>query len=500
MEKNLLKVKDISKTFPGTKALDQVNLEIKKGEIHALAGENGAGKSTLMNIIFGDLPPDKNGGKIFLEGNEISLDSPKEAQKVGIGFVHQELAVCEDVTVAENVFMDRFPKKRGGFIDYNSLYSQTMEILSLFNNEIKPDQLVSTLKVADQQIVEIAKALSLDCKLIIFDEPTSSLTKSEVKDLFKIINNLKEEGISVLFISHKMSEIFEICDRVTILKNGKYIDTLNVSQVTPNQVVNKMVGRKLNDMYPEKNRNISKKKLLEVKNFNRKNDFKNINFSLYEGEILGISGLVGAGRSEIARAICKIDSTDSGDVYLEEEKIDIDNYEQAIKNGLCYLTEDRKEEGLFLNLNLKENISAAKINKIEEHLLISNKQEKETASKFANDLNIVFSDLNQEVASLSGGNQQKVMLAKWLAVNPKVIFLDEPTRGIDVGAKSEIHNKLRELSNQGLGVIVISSELPEIIGLCDRVLIMYEGEITGELVEDEITEDKIIEYSSGKSE
>lgn len=499
MKKSLLEVRNISKTFPGTKALDQVSLKIKKGEVHALAGENGAGKSTLMNIIFGALSPDENSGKIFLEGTEVSFASPKEAQKAGIGFVHQELAVCEDVTVAENVFMDRFPESKGGLIDYNSLYSQTAEILNLFNSEIKPDQLVGSLKVADQQIVEIAKALSLDCKLIIFDEPTSSLTESETKDLFKIINNLSEKGISVLFISHKMSELFEICDKITVLRNGKYIDTDNVSQVTSRQIVNKMVGKEIDNMYPEKSKDIKENKLLEVQNLNQKDNFKDINFNLYEGEILGISGLVGAGRTELARAICKIDSVDSGDVYLEEEKLDINNYEQAIEKGLCYLTEDRKEEGLFLNLNLKENISAAKINEITEHLLISAKQEKEIANKFANDLNVKFSDLKQEAASLSGGNQQKVMLAKWLAVNPKVIFMDEPTRGIDVGAKAEIHGRLRKLADQGVGVIIISSELPEIIGLCDRVLVMYEGEITGELVEDEITEDEIIKYASGES-
>jgi ribose transport system ATP-binding protein len=491
----ILRVEGIDKSFPGTQALSQVHLDVSKGEVHGLVGENGAGKSTLMNIISGVHQPDR--GKIVFLNREVFFNNPCEAQEAGIGFVHQELSLCQHISVAENIFMGRLPEGPLGFINKRKLYKATQELLDLFKTTIKPTDITLDLNVAEQQIVEIAKSLSLDCKLLILDEPTSSLTKAETITLYQIIRDLKKRGMAVLFISHRMADIFEVCDYVTVLRDGKFVNTFCVAETTSDKVVSNMVGREINQMYPDKSEAMGDE-LLRVCNLNRGGFFRNINFYLKRGEILGFSGLVGAGRTEVARAVCGIDPIDEGEVYLNGQKLDISCYSDALREGVCYLTEDRKRQGLFLKLSVQQNITVTEIDNISRHLLIPNDKELEIASTYVDKLGIKVSGLRQKVDSLSGGNQQKVMLAKWLSLNPKVIFMDEPTRGIDIGSKVEIHNMLRRLAKEGIGIIVISSELPEIIGMCDRVIVMHEGVISGEVTEAEICENKIIRLASGQ--
>ncbi len=490
-----LEVENITKIFPGTKALSSVKLQVKAGEVHALVGENGAGKSTLMNIISGVFPPEE--GTIMFQGQPVRFSSPCEAQAAGVGFVHQELALCPHISVAENIYIGRYDTGAFGFINRKKLYADTAELLKRFKTNIRPEELVGDLNIADQQIVEIAKSLSLQCKLLILDEPTSSLSDTETEILFSIIRNLRNKGISVLYISHRIAEIFEVCDRVTILRDGCYINTYNVSDVTPRQIVEGMVGRELKDLYPPKGSKAGES-MLNVSGLCREGIFRDISFELRRGEILGISGLIGSGRTEVARAICAIDKLDAGEIDYLGKHTRFKNYSDAIDHGLCYLTEDRKQQGLFLNLNVKNNINVAIIDSLSRHLILQRKKETENANAYVRRLNMKVSGIGQLVSSLSGGNQQKAMIAKWLSVNPSVIIMDEPTRGIDVGAKSEIHTMLRELSNNGIGIILISSELPEIIGMCDRVIVMHEGRITGEVSGSEITEKNIILLASGQ--
>lgn len=483
-----LSVQGICKSFSSVKVLKGITLDILKGEVHALVGENGAGKSTLMNIISGVLPA--NEGNIFLDGKEVHFRNPDDAQRAGIGFVHQELALCPHVTVAENIFIHRLPSKNG-LVDTKKLNEMTCIALEPFHSEIKPNQKVSELSVAEQQVVEIAKALSLNCKVLILDEPTSSLNEAEAEALFQIIQSIKEKGISVLYISHKLSEIFEICDRVTALRDGKLIATHDVSEITAESVVSEMVGKELKSLYPKKSKEIGEP-IFEVEGFTEENLFKDISFHLNKGEILGLSGLVGAGRTEVVRAICGIDRCKQGIVKLHGKQVKIKNYATAIRKGICYLTEDRKLDGLYLKMSITRNMIAIIVDKISKNGLISEKEARSLTMEYKEKLNIKFESPEQPIGSLSGGNQQKVLIAKQLVCMPQVIIMDEPTRGIDVGAKSEIHNMLRQLCDSGVGVIVISSELPEIVGLCDRVMVMHEGKMVGELNEDHITQDNII--------
>lgn len=492
----ILSVRGIHKSFPGTKALTDAHFDLRKGEVHALIGENGAGKSTLMNIVGGVLKPDS--GQIILNGKEVMFHSAREAQDAGIGFVHQEIALCPHLSVAENIFMGRLKGNQATMLDFSEINKKAGEILKLFKTCITPQTLVKRLNVADQQVVEIVRALSLDCKILVLDEPTSSLTEAETEALFEIIRDLKTRGISILYISHKMSEIFTICDSITVLRDGCYIDSLQINDITPEIVISKMVGRNLTNLYPPKSSKLEDK-IIEVKNITRKGVFKDISFELHKGEILGIAGLMGSKRTEVVRAICGIDRKDSGEVFFEGKNVHIKSYMDAIKKGIAYLTEDRKVEGLFLNLSIKNNISASSLDKVSSKMLINFNSERKLALNYAEKLRIKLSDVSSRVSSLSGGNQQKIVLAKWLAINPKLIFMDEPTRGIDVGAKSEIHNLLRNLSNKGIGIIIISSELPEIIGMCDRVIVMAEGRISGELQASELSEKAIMTYAASST-
>jgi len=491
----VLEVRGIEKSFGATKALRGVNFSLRRGEIHALVGENGAGKSTLMNIIAGVFQADA--GEILIDGRQVQIKNPHEAQKLGIGFVHQEIALCPHVTVAENIFISEINNSKKFTVNYKKLYERAAEILKPMA-EIDPSAIVGDLSVSNQQVVEIARALSTNCKILILDEPTSTLTESESAALFRIMKSLKEKGIGIIYISHRMSEVFGECDRVSILRDGTYIGTYDISQTSPKEVVSRMVGREIGDMYPEKcGETPGGPPLFEVRNFSDGIRFRNISFDLREGEILGLAGLVGAGRSEVAQAICGLRKKLSGEVYYKGEKINIGSPKDAIKNGIVYLTEDRKSLGLFLELSIKANISAMKVKNISKRGLVQKALEDRQAQMYVEMLDIKCSSIDKPVSSLSGGNQQKVLLSKLLTVKPKVIIMDEPTRGIDVGAKAEIHRLLRNLANEGTGIIMISSELPEIIGMCDRVIVMHEGVINGEVGLQELNEKRIIQLASG---
>lgn len=490
----LLEVRDITKQFPGTKALDHVQMQVRKGEVHALCGENGAGKSTLMNIIGGVFPPTE--GQIFFEGKEIFLKSPKEAQDIGIGFVHQELSLCPHLTAAENIYIGRLPHHRDR-IDFKTLFSDSDQILSRFGANFSSRTLVSDLNVSEQQIIEIAKAVSLNCKFLILDEPTSSLTERETRKLFEIIKDLREQGISILYISHRMPEIFAVCDKVTVFKDGTYVVSMETKETTADDIINAMVGRKIQNMYPPKSSKIDGE-ILKVEGLSSKGVFEDVSFSLHKGEILGFAGLVGAGRSEIMRAMCGIDPKSSGEVTLNGQKKNFKNYRDAVNEGVCYLTEDRKTQGLFLGMSIKNNMSSADLKKVSKGLFIDDKKETELADTYVNKLNIKIPGVDYPISSLSGGNQQKCLIGKWLSIHPKVIIMDEPTRGIDVGAKAEIHKLLRELAEQGIGVIVVSSELPEVMGVSDRIIVIHEGHLAGIVDCQWATEENIMKLASGE--
>ncbi len=489
----ILKIESITKSFPGTLALDDVSLELKRGEALALVGENGAGKSTLMNIISGVHKED--GGSIYFEGNKVDINNPKEAQELGIGFVHQELSLCNDVSVAENIFMSG--KSKGAFLDRKQINLRANELLLKFNATFKASDIVGGLNVAQQQIVEILKALNINAKLIIFDEPSASLTEIEIAELFKIIKELKKNNISVLYISHRLAEVFKICERVAVLKDGRYVGTYNTAEATSEQIVNAMVGRKIENLYPYKATDIGKT-IFEVKNLTAGKGYKNCSFELKEGEILTFYGLIGSGRTELARGICGVDKRLSGEIYLDGKLLRNKSYTESIKNGMIYITEDRKDEGLFLDMSVQRNISVVVLKEILQGLFLNKNKERKLAKKYVKKMNVKVADVGYNVSSLSGGNQQKIMIGKWLASNPRLIIMDEPTRGIDVGAKFEIHRMIRGLAESGIGIIVITSDLPEAIGLSDRIIVMKEGAINGEIQIEDMTEENVIAWASHK--
>jgi ribose transport system ATP-binding protein len=491
----LLEVKDVSKVFPGTRALNKVRLQVQKGEIHALCGENGAGKSTLMNIIGGVFPATE--GTLLFEGKEIAPKNPREAQNTGIGFVHQELSLCPHLTAAENIFIGRLPQKLD-MIDFKKLWTEADTILARFSANFSSKKTVSDLTVSEQQLVEIGKSISLNCKLLILDEPTSSLTDKETGKLFEVVRSLKAQGISILYISHRMAEIFELCDRVSVFKDGAYVCTMDTGEVNADDVIRAMVGRELGQLYPPKSDCIEQNaKILKIENLCGA-AFSDINFSLYRGEILGFAGLVGAGRSEIMRGLCGIDPVRGGTVTLNGETKRFNNYRDAVNNGICYLTEDRKRSGLFSVMSIKDNMISANLKGVSRGIWFDNELGNKLVDTYVKRLNIKIPGVDYSIMSLSGGNQQKCLVGKWLSVNPKVLIMDEPTRGIDVGAKAEIHNLLRDLASQGVGIIIVSSELPEVLGVSDRVAVIHEGTLMGILSGEEATEENVMSLASGK--
>ncbi len=492
----ILKISNLSKSFGPIHALRGVNFELRKGEIHAIAGENGAGKSTLMNVIDGILQPDS--GEICFDGKPVRIASPAEAQKLGIGFVHQEIALCPDITVAENIFMATTNSSRAMLMDYPSLMRKAAGILQKLG-DIDPAALVSTLPISKQQLVEIAKALTLDCRVLILDEPTAALTEREAQILFGIMRDLAGQGISIIYISHRMVEIFENCDRVSVFRDGQYITTKNVAETNSGEIVKSMVGRAIDSLYPDKQplEERSDDVIFSVRGLTERKRFKDISFDLRRGEILGLAGLIGAGRSEIVKGVCKLEGSVTGDISLKGRKLDLKHYQDSVAEGIVYLSEDRKGDGIFLDMSIAANISALSLAQVASRAgIIDERKETGLAQKLGQELNLKCGHVGQPVSALSGGNQQKVALAKLLSVSPHIIFLDEPTRGVDVGAKTEIHRILRDLAKAGVGVVMISSELPELIGVCDRVIVIREGELSGEVTGSEMTEENIMYLAS----
>jgi ribose transport system ATP-binding protein len=497
MAEPVLTIHGVTKHFGAVKALTDVNFTLERGEVHALCGENGAGKSTLMNIIAGVLQP--SGGDIRMDGKIVRIASPAVAQSLGIGLVHQEIALCPDVTVAENMFMAATNRRRAPLMNYRALERDAQAVMNRLA-AIDVGRKVADLPISSQHLVEIAKALTLDCRVLILDEPTAALTETEAQQLFSIIRDLKANGISIIYISHRMAEIFSLCDRVTVFRDGRYVCTDRIVDVTPDDVVRRMVGREITQLYPEKlgPGEVSGEPIFEVDTVGDGERFHGVSFALRKGEILGIGGLIGSGRTEIAEGICGLRSLTAGAVRLRGKMQKIKSYSDAVKAGIVYLSEDRKGSGIFLEMSVAQNMSVLDLNSLTTSVGLMNARAEATlAEDFARRLAVRMGGIEAPVKSLSGGNQQKVAIAKQLAVKPKVILMDEPTRGIDVGAKAEIHRLLRELARSGIGIIVISSELPELLGLSDRVLVVREGRIAGELGADEMTEEAVIRLASG---
>ncbi len=495
----LLEVKEITKEYPGVRALDKVNFNVIKGEVHCLVGENGAGKSTLIEILAGAL--EKDSGQIFINGNEIKFNSPRDSQKMGIAVLHQELPVHAYLNVAENIFLGRQPRNKFGLIDFNEMNKQAKYWLNMIKADVDPKALLGSLPVAKQQLVSVAKALSLEAKIIFLDEPSAVLTIVELKSLFKLLNSLKKEGRGIVYISHRLEEIFEIGDRVTVLRNGKKVATNSIDEITEKLLIKMMVGKEIindSDSIKQKEKTTRfEEKILSVKEIYRKGILEDICLDVRKGEILGIYGLVGSGRTELARAIIGADKIDRGEVYINNNKVKISSPKDAIKLGICLVPEDRKLFGLFLEKSIQENISLPNLKRLKKFYILDYVKIKNYVKNYIKALNIKVLNLDQRVKFLSGGNQQKVVLAKWFGVNSKVLIFDEPTRGVDVGAKEEIRNLIKKIASKGKGIIVISSELPEIMNLSDRIIVMHSGKITAELLREKATKEKLLTYSMG---
>ena len=494
----ILNCEGISKAFGGTQALKDVQLHIKPGEVHALLGENGAGKSTLMKCVIGLIKPDE--GKMDFDGKPYSASGPVDALKSGISMVHQELNPEPYLTVAESIFLKR-ENVRGFLLDKRAQNKRCDELLSKFQVAYTSQTMMKDLTLAQIQMVEIIKAVSCDAKLIILDEPTSSLDSTETDHLFDTIRDLKSKGVAIIYISHRMEEIFEICDRVSVFRNGTYVDSRSMEGVTRDELISMMVGREVKSVFPKVDCEIGET-VLKVEGLTG-GGFENINFEVHKGEILGLSGLVGSGRSETVRAIFGLDPVESGKIYLEGKEITNKNTRDAIKKGICMVNEDRKKYGLCLLRSIRENVSLPNLPEKQKGLVLNQRREKQEVEDVSKKLTVKCASIEHNGFSLSGGNQQKVVLAKWIMANPKVLILDEPTRGVDVGAKSEIHALMCEFAAKGMAVIMISSELPEVMGMSDRILVYHEGKINGEVSRKEIlngtvTQKEILEVAFGQ--
>lgn len=491
----ILKMTNIKKTFGVVQALKGVNLELRKGEVHALMGENGAGKSTLIKVLTGIHQIDS--GTIKYNGNDVFYKTPKESQEAGISVVHQELNMMNDLTVAQNIFIGREKTKIGLFTDDHAINERTKELFKMFNMKMSPKELVGNLTVGRQQMVEIIKAVSMDAKVVIFDEPTTSLTETETKELFKIIDNLKQQGIAIVYISHRMDEIFDITDQITVLRDGEYIGQVNTKETSKDQLINMMVGRTVYED-PKEYSEVEKdaEVVLSVRNLNRKHAVDNVSFDLHRGEILGFSGLMGAGRTEVARLIFGADPKDSGEIFIHGEKVDIKKPEDAIKHGIGYLSEDRKQYGVVVGMSVADNIVQPSLENYIKNFLIDDNLIHQTSQEYVESMKIKTSSTHQLLKNLSGGNQQKVVISKWLAQDNDILIFDEPTRGIDVGAKSEIYTLMNELVKEGKSIIMISSELTEILRMSDRIVVMCEGLKTKELSIEDATQESILHHAT----
>lgn len=493
----VLELKNIYKSFPGVKVLEDVTLQVRPGEVHALMGENGAGKSTLMKILMGIYKADQ--GSIFLEGKETVIHGPKDAMSKGISMIHQELNTVLDMEVAENVFVGRELLKKGfeklKIVDIARMREETGKYFREMNIDIDPRAKMRTLSVAEMQLVEIVKAISLNSRIIVMDEPTSAITEKEATVLFAQIERLKKQGVAIIYISHKMDEIFRISDTITVLRDGQWIGTKPAKELDNDMLIKMMVGRELTDIYPKDPVEIGDV-ILEVKNLSRGKKVRDASFSLRKGEVLGIAGLVGAGRSELVETIFGLYLKTGGQIFLHGKEVHIKSAADAIKNKMALITEDRKQTGLNLIVSVKENIASVSIGKLSNHGIVNDKKINEVSEKYIKELKIKTPDGNAIVGNLSGGNQQKVVLAKWLLDEPDIIIFDEPTRGIDIGAKRDIYLLINNLAKEGKAVIVISSEMAEVMGICDRILVMAEGRINGEVQREEFSQEVIMGYAS----
>ena len=489
----IVSMEHITKEFPGVKALDDVQFNLQSGEVMALLGENGAGKSTLMKILSGVYSLDQGSMKIF--GRDYPSLTPNSAREAGVAIIHQELNMCKDLTVAQNMYLGREMRK-GVALNNAKMEKEAKQYLDQLGVDISPDHVVGDLPVSKQQMIEIAKALSIHAKILIMDEPTSALTSREIEELFQIINNLKAQGCGIVYISHRLEELSHIADRVTIMRDGKYITEGNFTDFTMDEIIANMVGREIKEKFPRVECKKGKK-IFEVKNLNAGRLVRDNNFSLYEGEIVGFAGLMGAGRTETTRAIFGVDPKETGEVYLDGEEISISNPMDAINAGVVLAPEDRKKDGLCTKLSIRQNIALPNLDIIcGKGGVINKKAEDELCEKAVADLTIKTPNLEVDAATLSGGNQQKVVVGKWLARNSRVVIFDEPTRGIDVGAKVEIYQLMNKLKQQGIAVMFVSSEMPEVMGVADRIIVMCDGRITGEVMAKETTQNEILKYAT----
>lgn len=490
----ILELKGIEKSFHTNRVLKSVSIALYSGEVHAIVGENGAGKSTLMKIIGGVYKMDS--GAMTLDNEEIYIDSPVAAIRRGISLVHQELSLADNRSVGQNIYCHREPVNSLGFIHWKQLTEDTRGLFRDMGVDIDPNARAGSLNVARQQLVEIAKALSMKARIIIMDEPTSSLSEMEVEHLYKIVEKLRDRGVAVVFISHKLNEVFRMANRISVLRDGELVSTVRNEETTPDEVIRLMVGRHLGDLYPPKSE-YPGEVIAKVENLGNQNQFRNISFEVRAGEILGLAGLVGAQRSESMLALFGAAPKTSGKISILGEEVEISSPRAAIAAGLCYLSEDRRSLGLFQTMSTAWNIVVSTLNRVTDRFgFYRNGSIREVSQGVIDLLDVNPKNQDLWVQNLSGGNQQKVLLGKWLMAKPRVLIVDEPTRGVDVGAKSQIHRKLRELSNAGIGVVVISSEQPEIVGLCDRVLVYREGQIVAELISNQVTQEEIVRYAT----
>lgn len=493
----ILKMSNITKRFPGVLALDHVSLRVREGEVHALLGENGAGKSTLMKILAGAYVKDE--GEIEIFSKKTELGSPKAAEELLISIIYQELNLIPTLTVAENIFLGRYKMKNSIQVDWKAVYEEAEKLLRELDVDIKSTSYVKDLGIAQQQMVEVAKALSMNAKIIIMDEPTAPLTERETKNLFRIVKKLKDNQVSIIYISHRLEEVMEICDRATVMRDGCTIQELDIRDVTMDEIIRLMVGRELKEKYPRIEKEIGGE-VFKVDNLCAGTKVQNISFSVRAGEVLCVGGLVGAGRTETVRAVFGLDAKTDGHILIEGKECVIKNPKDAIDAGIGYVTEDRKGEGLVLKLGVGENVTLAALDVFRSGIHLDLGREKSTVKEYVSRLNIKTPSIYQRVENLSGGNQQKVVLAKWLLSKCKVLILDEPTRGIDVGAKIEVYHLINELAKEGKAILVITSEIPELLGICDRIIVMARGKISGSLTREEADQESVMTLAVGAEE
>ncbi|MGW6299440.1 sugar ABC transporter ATP-binding protein [Peribacillus butanolivorans] len=489
-----IEMKNIYKAFGQNKVLEGVQFSLEAGEVHALMGENGAGKSTLMNILTGLHKHDQ--GTIEINGKETSFKDSKEAEEAGMAFIRQELNIWPEMTVLENLFIGKEMVNAFGVLRNKQMKARANEIFKTLNISLPFDKEAGLCSVGEQQMIEIAKALMTDAEVIIMDEPTAALTDREIEKLFEVMKGLTKKGVSLVYISHRMEEIFAICDRITVMRDGKTVDTKRIKDTNFDEVVQKMVGRELEDRFPHREAHLGEV-VLDVKGLTKKGLFEDIHFAVRKGEIVGVAGLMGAGRTEIMRALFGVDQIDSGEITVEGKKVSIRKPTDAVRYGLAFITENRKEEGLILDFSVRENIGLPNLKSFAPSGLVKTEDEKKFAEMMIKRLHVKTSSTETIIGNLSGGNQQKVVIAKWIGTSPKVLIMDEPTRGIDVGAKREIYELMNELTERGIAIIMVSSELPEIVGMSDRVLVVHEGKIAGELKKQEVTQEKIMALATG---